>query len=186
MAAVTPTGALLTYAIDSTHSRAHFSIRHLMIAHVRGEFTQISGTVQYATGDLLNLHVDATLDAASFHSGNPQRDEHVKGEHFLDIARFPTITFLSRQAAPGATGTAQVVGDLTLHGITREIALSIDTISDEITDPWGNRRLGVLATTQIKRGDFGIDYNAPLEGGGFMLSDEVDITLDLQLTRKPE
>jgi polyisoprenoid-binding protein YceI len=182
----TTTSGTLTYTIDTAHSRAHFAIRHLAIAHVRGEFTQVTGTVVYDPADLSTLQVDATIDATSFFSGNPQRDEHVKGDHFLDVAKYPTVTFVSKYATPGATGAEKVTGDLTLHGVTKEVTLTIPEISDEITDPWGNRRLGITATTRIKRSDFGIDFNAPLEGGGFALSDEVAVTLDLQVTRKPE
>jgi polyisoprenoid-binding protein YceI len=181
MTATTPTTGTLTYTIDPAHSRAHFAIRHLAIAHIRGEFTALSGTATHNAADASALEVNATIDAASFHSGNPQRDEHVKGDHFLDVAKYPTITFVSKQA-----NGQQVTGDLTLHGITKEVVLHVVETSQEITDPWGNRRFGVTATTQIKRSDFGIDFNAPMEGGGFMLSDEVHVTLDLQLIRKPE
>jgi polyisoprenoid-binding protein YceI len=179
------TAGTLTYAIDSAHSRAHFAIRHLAIAHVRGEFSLVSGTVDYDAADLSSLSVNATIDANSFQSGNVQRDEHVKGDHFLDVAQYPTVTFASKSATATGDGKAQVVGDLTLHGVAKEVALNIEETSHEITDPWGNRRLGVSATTHIKRSDFGIDFNAPMEGGGFMLSDEVAVTLDLQLVRKP-
>ena len=183
---MTTTTGTLTYTIDTPHSRAHFSIRHLAIAHVRGEFTTISGTVAYEPGNLASLQVDATIDATSFYSGNPQRDEHVKSDHFLDVAKYPTITYASKQVSASTGKTGELAGDLTLHGVTKEVILHVSEVSAEITDPWGNRRLGMTAGTRIKRSDFGIDFNAPLEGGGFMLSDEVDVTLDLQLTRKPE
>ena len=175
----------LVYTIDPAHSRAHFSIRHLMIAHVRGEFMQMSGTVESDPADLSYLRVNAVLETGSFASGNTQRDDHVKSEAFLDAANFPTITFVSRQAAADGSGKAVVTGDLNLHGTTREVALNVRDISQEITDTWGNRRMGATATTLIKRSDFGMNFNAPVEGG-VMLSDEVDIVLDLELTRKPE
>jgi len=123
-AQITPTGTLI-YAIDPAHSRAHFAIRHLAIAHVRGEFTQVGGTVEYDPANLSSLRINATIDANSFHSGNPQRDEHVKGDHFLDVAKYPTITFVSNKATATGAGKAQVVGDLTLHGIIKPAFLPV-------------------------------------------------------------
>lgn len=181
----TATGSqTMTYAIDPAHSSARFSIRHLMIAHAQGEFTQLSGTVQLAPGDLASLQVEATIDTPSFHTGQAQRDEHVKSQEFLDVAQYPTITFRSTQARPGSGQTAQVVGDLTLHGVTQPVTLQVSDISEEITDPWGNPRFAATATTQIKRSDFGVTFNAPVESGGVMLSDEVAVTLNLQMTRQ--
>ncbi len=181
----TETAGALTYQIDPAHSRVHFAIRHLMIAYIRGEFQHVTGTVTYHPGDLAQLSVEATIDANTFHSGNEQRDAHVKGEHFLNVAAFPTITFVSKHATASEAG-AQIVGDLTLHGVTHEVTLLATNISEEVNDPWGNRRLGVTASARIDRASFGIDFNIPMDNGGVALSNELDITLDLQLTRKPE
>ena len=173
---------VLTYTLDPMHSSARFSIRHLMIAHVRGSFTHVTGTAEYNPTDMSHLKVEATIDATSFHTGNDQRDEHVKSDHFLDVAQYPTLTFHSRETS-GTDGHTEIAGDLTLHGVARPVTLHVGEISPEITDPWGNKRMSVTATTQIKRSDFGITFNAPLESGGVMLSDEVEVTLELQLTR---
>lgn len=183
-AATATSSQTVTYAIDPAHSSARFSIRHLMIAHVQGEFTQVSGTVRLMPGDLASVQVEATIDTNSFHTGQAQRDEHVKSKEFLDVAEFPTMTFRSTHARPGNGQTAQVTGDLTLHGVTHPVTLQVSEISKEITDPWGNPRFAATATTTIKRSDFGVTFNAPLESGGVMLSDEVAVTLNLQMTRQ--
>ncbi len=175
----------LTYTLDPMHSRAHFSIRHLMIARVRGEFTQLSGTVEIDPQNLTQLKVSATLEAGSFASGNTQRDDHVKSEAFLDVTNFPTLSFTSQKAMHAGNDTVQVLGDFNLHGVTKEITLLVRDLSEEITDPWGNLRRGATATTQIKRSDFGMNFNAPSDGG-VMLSDEVEIVLDLEMTRKAD
>lgn len=188
MTAVDPTLAAATtgaatYEIDPAHSRIGFSVRHLGISHVRGEFTTLSGTLTYDRADPSTAHIEVTVDPASFHSGQPQRDEHVRSADFLDVAQFPQIKFSStRIEVDGDEG--KVTGELTLHGVTKEITVDIEDVSPEIKDFQGNIKFGVTAKTKINRSDFGLTYNAPLETGGFLIGDKVDLTFDVQFVKK--
>jgi polyisoprenoid-binding protein YceI len=171
----------MTYQIDPKHSAAHFKIRHMMIANVGGEFNSVSGTVEFDAAKLDQARVDASIDTNSLHTGDPQRDGHIKGADFFDVAQFPTITFKSSKFTAAGSGYT-VAGDLTLHGVTKPVTLKVDTLSPEITDPWSGQRRGLSAVTTINRKDFGMGWNAPA-GGGVMLSENVEITLDLEMTR---
>jgi polyisoprenoid-binding protein YceI len=171
----------MTYQIDPKHSAAHFKVRHMMIANVGGEFNSVSGTVEFDTAKLDQARVEASIDANSLHTGDPQRDGHIKGADFFDVAQFPTITFKSSKVTAAGSGYT-VAGDLTLHGVTKPVTLKVDALSPEVTDPWSLQRRGLSAVTTINRKDFGMAWNAPA-GGGMMLSENVEITLDLEMTR---
>jgi len=171
----------MTYQIDPKHSAARFKIRHMMIANVGGEFNNISGTVQFDETKPDESRVDASIDANSLHLGDPQRDAHVKGPDFFNVAQFPTITFKSSKVVAAGSGY-KVTGDLTLLGVTKPVTLTVDGVSPEITDPWSGQRRGLSATATFNRKDFGMVWNAPA-GGGVMLSENVEITLDLEMTR---
>ena len=171
----------MTYQIDPKHSAARFKIRHMMIANVGGEFNSISGTVEFDQAKPDQSRIEASIDVNSLHTGDPQRDGHIKGGDFFDAAAFPAITFRSAKVAAGGSGY-KVTGDLTLHGVTKPVTLKVDSLSPEITDPWSGLRRGLSAVTTINRKDFGMGWNAPA-GGGVMLSENVEITLDLEMTR---
>jgi polyisoprenoid-binding protein YceI len=171
----------MTYQIDPKHSAARFKIRHMMIANVGGEFNSVSGTVEFDQAKPEQSRIDASIDANSLHLGDPARDGHVKGPDFLNVAQFPTITFKSSKVAAAGSGY-KVSGDLTLLGVTKPVTLTVDALSPEITDPWSGQRRGLSATTTFNRKDFGMGWNAPA-GGGVMLSENVEITLDLEMTR---
>jgi len=171
----------MTYQIDPKHSAARFKIRHMMIANVGGEFNNVSGTVEFDQAKPEQSRVDASIDANSLHLGDPQRDAHVKGGDFFNVAQFPTVTFKSSKVAAAGSGYT-VAGDLTLLGVTKPVTLKVDSVSPEITDPWNLQRRGLIAVTTINRKDFGMGWNAPA-GGGVMLSENVEITLDLEMTR---
>jgi polyisoprenoid-binding protein YceI len=171
----------MTYQIDPKHSAARFKVRHMMIANVGGEFNTVSGTVDFDQAKPDQARVDASIDANSLHLGDPQRDAHVKGADFFDVAQFPTITFKSSKVAAAGSGY-KVTGDLTLHGVTKPVTLTVDAVSPEVTDPWNLQRRGLSATATFNRKDFGMAWNAPA-GGGVMLSENVEITLDLEMTR---
>ena len=153
----------------------------MMIANVGGEFNSVSGTVEFDTAKLDQARVEASIDANSLHTGDPQRDGHIKGADFFDVAQFPTITFKSSKVTAAGSGYT-VAGDLTLHGVTKPVTLKVDALSPEVTDPWSLQRRGLSAVTTINRKDFGMAWNAPA-GGGMMLSENVEITLDLEMTR---
>jgi polyisoprenoid-binding protein YceI len=171
----------MTYQIDPKHSAARFKVRHMMIANVGGEFNTVSGTIDFDQAKPDQARVDASIDANSLHLGDPQRDAHVKGADFFDVAQFPTITFKSSKVAAAGSGF-KVTGDLTLHGVTKPITLTVDAVSPEVTDPWNLQRRGLSATATFNRKDFGMAWNAPA-GGGVMLSENVEITLDIEMTR---
>ena len=171
----------MTYQIDPKHSAARFKIRHMMIANVGGEFNSVSGTIDFDDAKPDQSRIDAAIDANSLHLGDPARDGHVKGPDFLNVAQFPTITFKSSKVAAAGSGY-KVTGDLTLLGVTKPVTLTVDALSAEITDPWSGLRRGLSAVTTINRKDFGMGWNAPA-GGGVMLSENVEITLDLEITR---
>jgi polyisoprenoid-binding protein YceI len=172
----------VTYEIDSTHSSAHFSVRHLMVSNVRGEFTKVSGTVKFDPENPSASSVEATIDANSISTRDPQRDGHLKSAEFLDTEKFPTITFRSKKVEIHAGG-GKVTGDLTIHGVTREVTLDVEGPSAEVKDPWGKQRIGASATTKIDRKEFGVVWNSPLETGGVMIGDEVKINLDVEFVR---
>jgi len=171
----------MTYQIDPKHSAARFKVRHMMIANVGGEFNTVSGTIDFDQAKPDQARVDASIDANSLHLGDPQRDAHVKGADFFDVAQFPTITFKSSKVAAAGSGF-KVTGDLTLHGVTKPVTLTVDAVSPEVTDPWNLQRRGLSATATFNRKDFGMAWNAPA-GGGVMLSENVEITLDIEMTR---
>ena len=176
--------AAATWEIDPSHSSAQFSVRHLTVSNVRGEFGKIAGSVQFDGKDVRTIKVDATIDAASIDTREPKRDEHLRSADFLDVAKYPTITFRSKRAEPAVAGRFKLVGDLTIRGVTREAVLDVEGPTPEIKDPWGNVKRGATATTRINRIDYGVKWNAVLDAGGVVVGEEVAITIDLELIRE--
>jgi polyisoprenoid-binding protein YceI len=171
------------YQIDSAHSSAQFTVRHMMISNVRGEFTKLSGSITYDPADPANSSIDATIDAASINTREAQRDAHLKSADFFDVERFPVLTFRSKEVGI-RNGEGNVKGDLTIHGVTKEVVLHVEGPTPETKDPWGNMRIGATATAKINRKDFGLTYNAALEAGGVLVGEEVKITIDLEAIRQ--
>jgi polyisoprenoid-binding protein YceI len=184
MSTATTAAPAAAYTIDPAHSGAGFKIRHLMIAFVRGGFSGVSGDVVFDPDNPAHSKINASIDATTLHTHDEKRDAHVKGADFLDTATYPKITFVSKSVVPDGKNQWKVVGDLTLHGVTKEATLQVESAGAEAKDPWGNLRTGAEATTVIKRSDFGLKFNAPLETGGVMLSDEVHVHLDVELIKK--
>ncbi len=172
----------VTYTIDATHSSVHFSVRHLMVSNVRGEFSKLSGTIQVDPAAPAAASVAASIDTTSINTRDPQRDAHLKSAEFLDVEKFPAMTFQSKSITPHEGG-ATVTGDLTIHGVTHPITLDVEGSTNEIKDPWGNQRIGLSATTKLSRKEFGLTWNAALETGGVMIGDEVKITIDVEAVR---
>ena len=172
-----------TYTIDPAHSSAHFVVRHMMISNVRGTFTKLEGMVEYDPEKPAETKITAAIDAASISTREPQRDAHLRSADFLEVEKYPSITFRSTGVTPGDDGEGKVTGDLTIHGVTREVTLKVEGPTEEMKDPWGNLRLGASATTKIKRSDFGLTYNAVLETGGFLVGDELKIEVEVELMR---
>ena len=170
--------------IDTAHSAAQFSVRHLAVSNVRGEFGKITGTLQLDDKDITKSTVEATIDVTSINTREEKRDQHLKSPDFFDVAKFPTITFKSKKVAKEGSDRLKVTGDLTIHGVTKEVVLQVDGPAKPIKDPWGNTKTGVTATTKINRKDFGLTWNKALETGGLVVGDEVSITLDVELQQK--
>jgi polyisoprenoid-binding protein YceI len=180
-----PTAAsAATYTIDPAHSGAGFKVRHLMVAYFRGGFSGLTGDVVVDNANPANTKINASIDATTIHTHDEKRDAHVKGADFLDVEKFPKITFVSKRVTPDGKNQWKITGDLTLRGVTKEVTLDVESAPAEAKDPWGNLRSGASAETVIKRSDFGLTFNAPLETGGFMLSDDVHIHLDVELIKK--
>jgi polyisoprenoid-binding protein YceI len=173
----------ITYTIDPAHSTAGFKVRHLMVANVRGEFSNVTGTVVFDADSPANSSVNAVIDATTIHTRDEQRDTHLKSQDFLDTAKFPTLTFVSKKIAGGG-GEYKVTGDLTIHGVTKEVVLDVEGPAPEAKDPWGNVKSGASATTKINRKDFGLGWNVALETGGVLVGEEIAIHLELELLKK--
>ena len=172
----------VVYEIDPTHSSVHFSVRHMMVSNVRGEFAKVTGTIRFDAGNPTASTVEATIDASSINTRDSQRDAHLKSAEFLDVEKFPTLSFHSKQVEPHQDG-GRVKGDLTVHGVTREITLDVEGPTPEVKDPWGKQRIGASATAKLNRKDFGISWHTALEAGGIMVGDEVKITIDVEAGR---
>jgi polyisoprenoid-binding protein YceI len=170
--------------IDPAHSAAHFSVRHLMISNVRGEFTKISGSALVNSADHTKSSVEITIDAASINTREPQRDEHLRSADFLDVAKYPTLTFRSKRIEPLGPEEFKVTGDLTIHGVTKEVTFDIEGPTPPVKDPWGNVRAGITAAAKINRKDFGVAFNALTETGGVVVGDEVKITIEAELIQQ--
>jgi polyisoprenoid-binding protein YceI len=172
------------YQIDPAHSAAQFSVRHMMVSNVRGEFTKLSGKVIFDPQNLAASSVEAVIDATSLSTREPQRDTHLKSPDFFDAAKFPALTFKSKQIYR-ANGQLLMKGDLTMRGVTKEVVLTVDGPTPELKDPWGNLRIGASATARVNRKDWGLNWNAALEAGGVVVGDEVTLTIDMEAIRKP-
>lgn len=171
------------WTIDASHTNATFSVRHLMISNVRGEFQKVSGTVVYDPAKPEALSVKAELEVASISTREPQRDAHLRSADFFDVDNHPLITFASTSVRRADKGL-ELVDNLTIRGTTREVVLALEGPTPEQKDPWGNGRVGASASTKIKRSDFGMTWNTALEAGGFLVGDEINIHLDVELIRQ--
>lgn len=171
------------YVIDASHSHASFSVRHLMIFNVRGDFQKFSGEVEYDPENPEKTKVQVSLEVASINTRDEKRDGHLRSADFFDAESHPAMDFKSTGARLQG-GSLEVVGGLTIRGVTREVVLTVEGITQEGKDPWGNTRIGGSAHTNIKRSDFGITWNATLDAGGVVVSDEVKIQLEVQLIKQ--
>lgn len=169
-----------TWKIDPIHSSANFSVKHMMIARVRGTFEQLQGTLHYDPVNPSALKVEATIAAASINTHDVQRDTHLRSADFFAVEKYPSIHFTSTEVQQLGHGELQVLGELTIRGVTKIVALKVEGPSQELKDPWGNLRLGLTAVTQIKRSEYGLTWNAALEDSGVLVGDDVTITLEVQ------
>ena len=173
------------WEIDPVHSEIAFSVRHMMVATVRGRFNQFQGIIEFDPAHPESGRVEVTIDAASIDTRNEQRDNHLRSPDFLNVEQYPTITFVSKRIEPLGDNRFRVVGDLTLRGVTKEVALEAEFLGVG-KDPWGAERAGFTARTKLNRHDFGASWNVALEAGGFLVGDTLEVTLDIEAVRKPE
>lgn len=183
--AVLPTlAAGATWQIDPTQATISFKVRHLMVSWVKGSFPEVAGSVEFDEAAPAEAKVSATIGTASIDTNNAKRDKHLRSADFFDVVNFPQMTFVSKRVTVNGGTVGQVIGDLTIRGVTREVTLTIDELTPASQDPWGNQRRGVTASTEINRKDFGLTWNKVIETGGVAVGDEVKIALDVELTRK--
>jgi polyisoprenoid-binding protein YceI len=180
----TPTVGAETWQIDASHSSVQFSIRHMTVSNVRGEFRTFSGSVEGDPKAPTAAKVEATIDAASLDTQQEKRDTHLKSPDFFDVAKYPTITFRSTKIEAAGEGKWRMTGDLTLHGVTKPVVLEVEGPTGVVKDPQGNTRAGARATGKINRKDFGITWSKTLDGGGLVVGDDVTITIDVEGVKK--
>jgi polyisoprenoid-binding protein YceI len=172
-----------TWTIDPKHSTAQFTVRHLAISNVSGNFTNVTGTIDLNEKDITQSQVSAVIDVSSVDTRVSDRDKDLRSPNFFDVEKYPTIEFKSKRIV-NSGGKLQVIGDLTMHGTTREVTLDVDGPTPELNDPWGNVRRGFSASTTLNRKDFGLTYNHALKTGEAVVGDNVKIQIDLELIKK--
>jgi polyisoprenoid-binding protein YceI len=177
------TPAVSTWKVDPAHSSAEFKVKHMMISNVKGKLHGISGVLTLDESDITRSHVEASIPLSSLTTGDEQRDGHLKGTDFFEAEKFPNMTFKSTEVRKTGTTEFAVVGELTLHGVTRNVSFAVEELSTPGKDPWGNIKLGLEATTRVNRKDFGLTWNSALETGGVLVGDDVHITLDIQFIK---
>jgi polyisoprenoid-binding protein YceI len=175
VALATTAVAQSTWQIDPNHTSAQFSVRHLGVSTVRGAFTKVSGSAKYDAADPSKTALDAVIDATSVDTRVEMRDKDLRSPNFLEVEKYPTITFHSKKVSGSSAGKLQITGDLTIHGVTKEVVLDVDGPSAPMKDPWGNQRIGASATTKVNRKDFGVN------GLPAVVGDEITITIDAEL-----
>ena len=169
-----------TWQIDPNHTAAQFSVRHMGISTVRGAFTKVSGSAQYDPSNISKTSIDATIDASSVDTRVSMRDDDLRSPNYFDVAKYPTITFKSKSVQAVGEGKLKIVGDLTIHGVTKEVTLDADGPSAPVTDPKGNSHVGASASTMVNRKDFGVG------GSSNMVGEDITITIDVELVRKAQ
>jgi polyisoprenoid-binding protein YceI len=178
-----PQTTTTTWTLHPVHSVAEFKVKHMMISNVKGQFTGITGVLTLDDNDITASRVEATIDASTINTREPQRDTHLKSADFFDVEQFPTLSFRSTQVKRTGGDELSVTGDLTIHGVTRQVTFQVEGPTPAGKDPWGNTRIGLSATTKVNRKDFGLTWNAALETGGILVGEDVTIILDLEFVK---
>jgi polyisoprenoid-binding protein YceI len=182
--ASTAASAAQAWDIDPSHSSANFKVRHLMVSHVRGELGPVAGTVWIDDQDITRSRLDVSIDARKIATRDDKRDEHLRSADFLDVANHPTVTFKSTRVERAAGDDLRVTGDLTIHGTTRPVTLTVESLAPAVTDPWGNTKRGATAHAKIHRKDWGLAWNVGLEAGGVLVGEEVAIEIEVELLKR--
>jgi len=173
-----------TWDVDPTHSTVEFSVRHMMVTTVKGQFQKVKGTVELDEKDPTKSTVEVSIETASIDTREAKRDAHLKSADFFDAAKFPAITFKSTKVEKAGKGKFKVTGDLTMHGITKSVVLAVEGPSASIKDPFGRTVKGVMATGKLDRKDWGMTWNKALDSGGFVVSDEVKLDINAELAER--
>ena len=181
--ATTNPATTITWKLDPAHSSAEFKVRHMMISNVKGSFSGLTGDLTEHTVDSSLSFIEAAVPLATVSTGDPQRDGHLKSADFFDIEKFPQMTFKSTRVAKNGNESYSVTGDLTIHGVTKPVTFAVEGPTAPGKDPWGNTRIGVSASAKINRKDFGLNWNAALETGGFLVGEDVQITIEAQFIK---
>jgi polyisoprenoid-binding protein YceI len=175
----------MAWSIDSAHTRAGFSVRHMMIANVHGQFEKVSGTVDFNEQDPARSSVDVQIEVASLNTRDEKRDAHLRSADFFDTEKYPVMTFRSRRAEKLSNSHGRLIGDLTIRGLTREVALDVE-YTGQAKSPWGTTSAGFTATAKINRKDWGLNWNVALETGGVLVGDTVTIQIEAEIVKTPE
>lgn len=175
----------MAWTIDPAHTTVGFSARHMGLSKVRGQFTEFRGEVDGDPEDITSARGRFEVDLASVTSGNADRDAHLRSGDFFDVERYPHMTFVSKAVTPAGEGTYKVVGDLTIKDVTKEVELTYEHGGFEV-DPYGNRKLGGTLSGTIKRSEWGLNWNVPLDSGGWLVSDKIGIEIDLQIAESKD
>lgn len=180
---IVPLSSASTWNLDNTHTQIGFKVRHMGLANVNGYFSTFEGMITYDPEDLSKTEVNVTIDAASINTGIEKRDEHLKSPDFFDVQKYPNITFASKSVKKSGDGMT-ILGDLTIHGVTKEVMLEVETLSSPLKDMMGMLRMGASAKATIDRTDFGLEWNAVLETGSLLIGKEVRIQIEAELIQK--
>ena len=175
----------MSWQIDFAHSQVEFNVRHMMIAKVRGQFNTFSGVINFDENDTAITTVDMTIDSASINTGNADRDAHLRSGDFFDAEQFPTLRFVSTRVEQDDAHHGRLIGDLTIKDVTREVVLDVDYLGTA-KSPYGTTVAGFAASTKIDRKDWGLTWNVALETGGWLVSETININLDIELIKQPE
>ncbi len=171
------------WKVDPNHSTAGFAVRHMMVSTVHGSFSGLKGMVDYDPANLEASKANLTIDTTTVDTRNENRDKDLRSPKFFDVEKFPTITFVSKRVVPQGQGKFQLVGDMTMHGVTKEVTFSVEGPMPAVKDAKGNLHSGASASTKINRKDFGLTWSGPLEGGGVTVGDEVELTVEIEMTQ---
>ena len=172
-----------TYTIDPAHSTLAFVARHAMVTKVRGAFTEFAGTFTVDTDDPSSATAEITIEATSIDTRNADRDAHLKSNDFFAMDQYPQLTFRTTKVEPASSSEYHVTGDLTIRGVTKEVAFDLD-YTGAVTDPWGNLRVGFEGRTEVSRKDWGLNWNTPLDTGGVLVSEKVTLEFEISATKQ--
>jgi len=174
-----------TWSLDPAHSKVGFRVSHMMVSSVEGEFPDVSAKLDLEPGKVADLSVQVEVEMKTVDTNEPKRDAHLRSAEFLDVEKFPTMRFVSKKVKPNKDGGFDVFGELTLHGVTKAVTLEAKGLQQAVTDPWGNKRVGVHATATIDRQEFGVAFSQTLDGGGVLVGDEIELRIDAEFTLDP-